>query len=78
MELVMVLALVATTIVLILLALVGASTRRQVAEVHVLVNSEMDRVTNRVDQLIAALDASGTAVPPAPSAPQPVRGQDHE
>jgi uncharacterized protein YbjQ (UPF0145 family) len=38
----------------------------QVAEVHVMINSQRDTMMRRLDQLAAALVASGTAVPPVP------------
>lgn len=47
-------------------AVVTARTRQQVREVHVLVNSRFSEMETRVNQLTAALQQSGTAVPPAP------------
>jgi hypothetical protein len=48
-------------------SLVGfISTRRKVAEVHVLVNSQLHTVLERVAQLTAALHSADVPVPPAP------------
>lgn len=56
----------ATAVVVLVTAVVAWRTRRQVKEVHVLVNSRMAEMVTRVNQLTAALQQSGTAVPPAP------------
>jgi hypothetical protein len=47
------------------------STRRKVQEVHVLVNSQLHDVLERVDQLKATLAAAGVDIPdkPSPSGP---------
>lgn len=42
------------------------STRRKVAEVHVLVNSQLHDVLDRVSQLTVTLEAAGVDVPDAP------------
>jgi hypothetical protein len=42
------------------------STRRKVAEVHVLVNSQLHDVLDRVAQLTGALEHAGVDVPPKP------------
>lgn len=47
-------------------AVVAWRTRQQVAEVHVMVNSQREHMVARLDQLAAALVESGTAVPPVP------------
>jgi hypothetical protein len=39
-------------------------TRRKIAEVHVLVNSQLAAVVERVAQLTATLEQAGVAVPP--------------
>jgi hypothetical protein len=41
-------------------------TRRKVAEVHVLVNSQLHDVLDRVQQLTVTLEAAGVEVPPKP------------
>lgn len=52
-----------TTIVTLVLTLVN---KRKVEQVHVLVNSQMTAVVARVEQLVKALEASDTEVPPPP------------
>lgn len=47
-------------------AVVTWRTKRQVKEVHVLVNSRFSDMETRVNQLTAALQQAGTAVPPPP------------
>lgn len=47
-------------------AIVTTRTRQQVKEVHVLVNSRFSEMETRVNQLTAALQQSGAAVPPPP------------
>jgi hypothetical protein len=55
----------ATAVVVLLSAMTTWRTRRQVKEVHVLVNSRMAEMVTRVNDLTAALTASDTPVPPA-------------
>jgi hypothetical protein len=43
------------------------STRRKVAEVHVLVNSQLHDVLDRVSQLTVTLEAAGVDVPDPPT-----------
>lgn len=45
------------------------STRRKVSEVHVLVNSQLHAVLERVTQLTAELERADVPVPPPPPAP---------
>jgi hypothetical protein len=53
----------------------SVNNRKKIQEVHFLVNSQLNSVLNRVQQLTKALEDSGTEVPAAPhdsvSAPKP-------
>lgn len=51
----------ATAVITLVLAV---KNRKQVKEVHVLVNSNLARTEQRVNQLADALEASGVEVPP--------------
>jgi hypothetical protein len=51
-------------------ALQAYQSKSRIAEVHVLVNSQMTTVLNRVTQLTDALTKAGVAVPPEPGAPK--------
>jgi hypothetical protein len=55
-----------TAVVVLATAVVTWRTRKQVKEVHVMVNSQREHMVARLDQLAAALVESGTAVPPVP------------
>jgi hypothetical protein len=44
-----------------------AQTRRKVAEIHVLVNSQLHEVLDRVTQLTVTLEDAGVAVPEPPT-----------
>jgi len=67
-----------SSILTLLIGLVGLLTAvttylsvkngRRIEQVHVIVNSRMTAVLERVDQLTEALEGSDTAVPPDPSA----------
>lgn len=60
----------ATGVVLLATALVTAlvtfRTRKEVRQVHVLVNDRMTMAVDRIAQLTAALAAAGIIIPPAP------------
>lgn len=55
------LAVLATAIITLILAI---KNRRQVQEVHVLVNSQRVEMETRIDQLAAVLEAAGINLPP--------------
>lgn len=55
----------ATALVVLASAVTTWRTRKQVKQVHVLVNSRMQNMEQRVADLTAALTAAGTPVPPA-------------
>lgn len=54
-------AVLATAVITLVLSL---KNKKQVKEVHVLVNSRMVEMVTRVDQLAAVLEAAGMDVPP--------------
>lgn len=47
-------------------AILNSRVARTVGQIHILVNSRMTSVLNRVDQLTAALDRADIDVPPDP------------
>lgn len=53
----------ATAVVVLVTAIVTYRTRREVRQVHVLVNSRMDAALERIEELTAALVESDTEVP---------------
>lgn len=61
-----VVALLTALVVFRTTVLSGRATRDKVAEVHVLVNSRVETLTARVDQLEAAITARGGTVPDPP------------
>jgi hypothetical protein len=69
---VLILGIVTSALVLLatILGLIGTvvawRTRKQVQQVHVLVNSRMEDMESRVRQLTLALEGSDTDVPPMP------------
>jgi len=59
-------------VVTFLTALIGWwSTRSKIQQVHVLVNSQLKTVLDRVDQLTGTLHGAGIEIPPAPAGPPP-------
>ena len=46
--------------------LASIGNRRKIAEVHVLVNSQLNTVLSRVAQLTGTLESAGIDVPPQP------------
>ena len=62
----------ATAIVTLATVLVTSRRlRREVTQVHVVVNSKHTEALDRVDQLAAALEDAGVAIPRKPSDPRP-------
>lgn len=55
-----------TAVVACVTAVATWRTRRQVQQVHIMVNSQRAAMAARLDQLTQALQGSDTAVPPAP------------
>jgi hypothetical protein len=56
-----------TAVIVLATAVVGfmAKLRKDVSEIHVMVNSQMDEAIRRIDQLVDALQAAGIDVPDA-------------
>lgn len=60
----------AVAVLTFLTAVIGyLSTRKKIAEVHVLVNSQLHEVLDRVTVLTSALDKAGVEVPPETAKP---------
>jgi hypothetical protein len=55
-----------TALLSLLAAALGLVNRKRIGDVHVLVNSQLTTVLDRVDQLATTLTEAGVAVPKAP------------
>lgn len=64
-------ALIIPAIPAVIAAAVSWLNHRRIAEVHVLVNSQLASVLARVDQLTGALTDAGADVPDPPAVPPP-------
>lgn len=51
--------------------ILGLLNRKKIQQVHVLVNSQLTQVLERVAQLSASMTEAGVTIPPPPPPPQP-------
>jgi hypothetical protein len=58
-----------TAILSLATAILGIINRKKIAEVHVLVNSQLTTVMTRVAQLTKSMEDQGAVIPDGPSGP---------